>query len=187
MTSQSGRVVYSTMLAAWTVVGSNPKPPPMFVDTFASMWINIYVYTVSRSCTRGESQEFIAHGWQSTQVRDPPWLWNPGETSPEVKNRGISGPTKRTYVLQKFLKKSWNVMNVKRKWRVCFLMLWNTVGNLRLHFFLSLFLAPKEGSQFSIASFLTVIVKCWSPHVSICTMRNFSSNFQKELSRRHWR
>ena len=29
----------------------------------------------------------------------------PGQTSPEVQNRGISGPTKRTCVLQKFLKK----------------------------------------------------------------------------------
>ena len=25
----------------------------------------------------------------------PPWLWNPGQTSPEVQNRGISGPTKK--------------------------------------------------------------------------------------------
>ena len=32
---------------------------------------------------------------------DPPWLWNPGQMSPEVQNRGISGPTKRTDVLQK--------------------------------------------------------------------------------------
>ena len=44
-----------------------------------------------------------------TQVRkhtkDPPWFWNPGQTSPEVQNRGISGPTKRTYVLQKLKKK----------------------------------------------------------------------------------
>ena len=29
-------------------------------------------------------------------------LWNPGQTSPEVQNRGISGPTKRTCVPQKF-------------------------------------------------------------------------------------
>ena len=63
------------------------------------------LYTVSRCCTRGESQEFMACRWQSTQVRDPPWLWNPGETSSEVQNRGISGSTKRTHVLQKFLKK----------------------------------------------------------------------------------
>ena len=32
-------------------------------------------------------------------------LW-PLETSPEVQNRGISGPTKRTYVLQLFFEKS---------------------------------------------------------------------------------
>ena len=35
----------------------------------------------------------------------PLWLWNPDEMSPEVRNRGISGPTKRTHVLQKFKKK----------------------------------------------------------------------------------
>ena len=33
------------------------------------------------------------------------FLWNAEETSPEVQNRGISGPTKRTYVLQKFVLK----------------------------------------------------------------------------------
>ena len=33
--------------------------------------------------------------------RDPPWLWNPGQTSSEVQNRGISGHTKRTYVIVK--------------------------------------------------------------------------------------
>ena len=32
-------------------------------------------------------------------------LWNPGQTSPEVRNRGVSGPTKRTHVPKKFLKK----------------------------------------------------------------------------------
>ena len=34
----------------------------------------------------------------------PSWLCNQGQTSPEVKNRGISGPTKRTDVLQFFFK-----------------------------------------------------------------------------------
>ena len=33
------------------------------------------------------------------------WIINPEETSPEVQNRSISGPTKWTYVLQKFVKK----------------------------------------------------------------------------------
>ena len=27
-------------------------------------------------------------------TRDPPWLWNPGQTSPELENRGVSGPIK---------------------------------------------------------------------------------------------
>ena len=61
--------------------------------------------TVSRCRTRGESQEFMAHRWQSTQARDPPWLWNPGDMSSEVQNRGISGLTKRTHVFQKLKKK----------------------------------------------------------------------------------
>ena len=61
------------------------------------------LYTVSRCCTRGESQEFMARRQQSTQARDPPWLWNPGETSSEVQNRRISSPTKRTHVFQKFI------------------------------------------------------------------------------------
>ena len=38
---------------------------------------------------------------------NPPWLWNPGQTgqmSPEVQNRSISGPTRKTYVYNFFLK-----------------------------------------------------------------------------------
>ena len=42
-------------------------------------------------------------------LRNPPWLWNPGQISPEVQNRGISGPTKRTYVLQNLKKKKKNL------------------------------------------------------------------------------
>ena len=36
--SRSGRVVYSAVLAARTVVGSSPEPPPMLTDTSAT-WI----------------------------------------------------------------------------------------------------------------------------------------------------
>ena len=36
----------------------------------------------------------IACRQESMQVINPPWLWNQGQTSPEVQNRGISGPTK---------------------------------------------------------------------------------------------
>ena len=37
--TQSGRVAYSAMLAARTVMGSSPKPAPMLADTSAGMWI----------------------------------------------------------------------------------------------------------------------------------------------------
>ena len=38
-------------------------------------------------------------GEKARKRGNPLWLWNSGQTSPEVKNRGISGPTKRTCVL----------------------------------------------------------------------------------------
>ena len=40
-------------------------------------------------------------GNEVCKQRDPPWLWKLGQMSPEVQNGGISGPTKRTDVLQK--------------------------------------------------------------------------------------
>ena len=81
--SRAGVAEWSTapclLRAARTVVGLSPEPPPMLGNTSAAMWIK-----KAWCCTRGESQEFIACRWQSTQVRDPPWLWNPGETLLEV-------------------------------------------------------------------------------------------------------
>ena len=78
--------------------------PPMLVDTSASTWIK----KAWLPCWPLYSQQVLhqrwiwgSPKWESMQ-RDPPWLWNPGQTSPEVQNRGISGPRKRTYVLQKF-------------------------------------------------------------------------------------
>ena len=48
---------------------------------------------------------------------DPLWLWNPEETSPGVQNRGISGPTKKTHVLQNIFKKN---MEQKQKQKIFF-------------------------------------------------------------------
>ena len=47
----------------------------------------------------------LCTGEEACKRGNPPWLWNPGQTSPEVQNRGISGPTKRTCVLQNLKKK----------------------------------------------------------------------------------
>ena len=46
-------------------------------------------------------------GDKAWKLGDPHWLWNPEHMSPEVQNRGISGPTKSTDVLH-FLKKKQN-------------------------------------------------------------------------------
>ena len=88
------------------VLELSPKPPPMLADTSVKHGLkrldwHADLYTVSRCHTRGESED---HKPESTQ-RNPPWLWNPEQTSPEVQNRGISGLMKRTYVLQKFFLK----------------------------------------------------------------------------------
>ena len=41
-------------------------------------------------------------GDEACKWRNLLWLWIPRQTSPEVQNRGISDPTKRTYILQKY-------------------------------------------------------------------------------------
>ena len=41
-------------------------------------------------------------GDEAHKQGDPPWPWNQRQMSPEVQQRGISGPTKRTDVLEIF-------------------------------------------------------------------------------------
>ena len=64
----------------------------------------------------------LCAGEEACKWGNPPWLWNPGQTSPEVQNRGISGPTKRTCVLQKiFKKKKPSCLNIPCKLqKICF-------------------------------------------------------------------
>ena len=50
-------------------------------------------------------RSLLCTGEEAHKRGNPHWLWNPEQTSPEVENRGITGPTKRTYVLQFFFKK----------------------------------------------------------------------------------
>ena len=68
-------------------------------------WLPCWPSKVSRCHTRVECEESIAGGWWSTKTKDPHWLWNSGQTSPDIQNRGTSGPTKKTDVLQNFQKK----------------------------------------------------------------------------------
>ena len=45
-------------------------------------------------------------GDKAIRWRNPSWLWQPWQTSPEVQSTGISARTKRTDVLQKCFKKA---------------------------------------------------------------------------------
>ena len=53
---------------------------------------------------------------------NPLWLWDPNQTSPEVQNRVISGPTRRTHILQII----WNWIRHQVSW-----MKWR--HNMALH------------------------------------------------------
>ena len=48
-------------------------------------------------------------------ARDLTWLLNSGQMSPEVQNRGISGPTKMTFVCKKFTQKNNKKKTTKKK------------------------------------------------------------------------
>ena len=52
-----------------------------------------------------KGEEFTACRQRSMQTRGAPSLWNSGQMSPEVQNRGISGPTKWLMSSEKFIKK----------------------------------------------------------------------------------
>ena len=68
------------------------------------------IYSVTQS-GKGPIQSLNAHLFQvklllSWESRDPPWLWNPGQTLPGLYKRVFSDPTKRTYDLYKIFKKT---------------------------------------------------------------------------------
>ena len=100
----------------WTACGTD-GPDVRALNLHQCLWTHLQVYgskrlgchadfyTVSRSCTRGESEESIVHRWGSMQARDPPWLWNPEQTSPEVQNRVSLAPRKGLMSLKNFIKK----------------------------------------------------------------------------------
>ena len=77
--------------------------------TAASMWVKVAWLSCRLSRGRQVSHQRWIWGMarrQESMQASPPWLWNPGQMSPEVQNRGISGPTKRTCVLKTKQKKN---------------------------------------------------------------------------------
>ena len=117
------------------------------------------------------------------QVRDPTWLWNPGKTSPEVQNRGISGPTKRTNALQKYFLKYFSnklISNCKRVFKywpkepfVC-----NSILRHRLNLLLQceIFLAQKQQARLDyLWKFVTKISLSFNQHPKIPRIQKYSS------------
>ena len=68
--------------------------------------------------TRGGSQEEMYITFASTMWirQNPLWIWNPEETSPEIQNRGTSGPQIRTCECVQQKKTTTNIFYF---WTVC--------------------------------------------------------------------
>ena len=96
-------MVYGTVLTEWMVVGLCPEPPPMLVNMSASIvdWKGSAVMLTSIQ----SHQRWIwgSHRW-GKYTRDLPWLWNLGQTSPEVHD-GFQWPQKELMSSKFLLKK----------------------------------------------------------------------------------
>ena len=80
------------------VGGSNPGIPPLLKHACGEGdWLLCWHYTPANvSYQRWISGNVYHVRLRTVQIRQNPlWLWNPEETSPEVQNRGINGPTKK--------------------------------------------------------------------------------------------
>ena len=89
------------------VGGSNPDIPPLLKHACGEgNWLLCWHYTLAKvSHQRWISGNVYYVYLRQVRIRQNPlWLWNPEETSPEVQNRGISGPT-NGHVSNKKIKK----------------------------------------------------------------------------------
>ena len=65
--------------------------------------------------SEGNSKSITTVSDEAWKWGDPPWLWSPGYTSPEVQNSSISGHTKTNInILQKYFQKKYPVIPIKR-------------------------------------------------------------------------
>ena len=104
------------------IIKFEPEPPPMLADVSASMWIK----KARLPCWPLYSQQVLHERWiwgiarrqESMQVKNPSWLWNPGQISPGIKI-GISVAPEKGHVFQNFLKKSSNfILNPDVLWQI---------------------------------------------------------------------
>ena len=89
--SRAGIVHSLERLSCHMLWGSGTVEP--YQCLYASRWIEM------ARLPRG--QQVLHQRWIRCKWENPPWLWNPRQTSPEVQNRDISGPTKKTGALKR--------------------------------------------------------------------------------------
>ena len=67
-------------------------------------WLKVFKFEDQKKtrlqCWLSRVQQVSHQRWIIACMQGSAWLWNPGHTWPKVQNMGISGPTKRTDVLQ---------------------------------------------------------------------------------------
>ena len=109
--SRSGRMVYSVVCVARIVMGLSPQTSTnarrhvcRYVDQkgLAAMLTSIQSASVAPEVNLRNP---LCAGQEARKWGNPPWLWNPGQTSPQVQNRGISGPRKGLMSSKNFKKK----------------------------------------------------------------------------------
>ena len=85
------------------------QQPHLCNSVWGQDWWQAGHQEVSMCSTRSGSWGMYITFASTMRIRQNPlWLWNPEETSPEIQNRGVSGPQKDMCVRQKLLKKKQN-------------------------------------------------------------------------------
>ena len=79
--------------------------PLLLIHTCTSKWIKMLSchadhQEVSRCCTWDESEKSIAYKRTNLQSWNPPWFWNPEQTSLPVQNGANRDPRKQDWSLQ---------------------------------------------------------------------------------------
>ena len=82
------------------------QQPHLCNNMWGQDWQQAGRQEVGMCSTRGGSEGMYITFASAMRIRQSPlWLWNPEETSPEIQNRGISGPPKGHVCPPKTLKK----------------------------------------------------------------------------------
>ena len=86
------RTVHGWLVFVFTAAAASAATTCTFTRTIE---IKHEFVTIMRIVAHLQISNLHFHRRENTRARHPPWLWNPGQTSSEVQNRGIRGSTKK--------------------------------------------------------------------------------------------